>query len=99
MDLKEEILAYLKEHKQRYLESFSITEIALFGSMSNNTESDQSDIDLLIEFKDHTSDLSKKKNLLKAELSERFKRSVDLCRIKYIKSYFRKNILDQAIYV
>ncbi len=97
MVLDEQILNYLKANMPRYKEIWGITDLALFGSFATGSYDTESDIDLLIEFEPNTVNLSEKKNQLRKELQERFNRSVDLCRFKYIKPYFRTQILEQAI--
>lgn len=50
MTTKENILAILKHNKSE-LSKFGVSEIGLFGSYIRNEQSDNSDIDLLINFK------------------------------------------------
>ena len=93
------ILSYLKLHKQDYLSRFGLVSIALFGSYAQGTNSVTSDIDLLVEFEENTPNLSHVKAVLKAELQKHFELDVDICREKYIKPYFKTQILNSAIYV
>lgn len=99
MALKEDILQFLTEHKAEFFTKYRLIKIGLFGSYSRNTATDTSDIDILVEFEPDTKDLSGKKVELKDVIKSRFQTEVDICREKYIKPYFRDQILDSAIYV
>lgn len=96
---KEEILTYLKEKKADFFSEYQLISLGLFGSYAVGDASENSDIDLLIEFQPETENLSEKKLKLKSTLQERFNRDVDLCREKYIKPYFKTQIQKSLIYV
>lgn len=96
---KEEILAYLLERKEELFSEFQLVKLGLFGSFARNEESELSDIDLLIEFEPNTKGLSNKKQKIKELIHQKFHRKVDVCRKKYIKSYFKNQILQSVIYV
>lgn len=97
--MKDEILAFLKERKEELFAEFRLVKLGLIGSFAKDMETDQSDIDLIVEFAPNTPDLSEKKNRLKLLISNHFHRNVDLCREKYMKPYFKAEILKSAIYV
>jgi len=99
MDLKEEIIAYIQEHKQELLENYSLTTIAIFGSISTGRYTDESDIDLLVDFKPETPNIRGSKNRLKDEFRKKFKREVDVCTRRYLSPYYKQTILSQAISV
>ncbi len=46
---KKEILKFLSENKEGLLKKFDVTNISLFGSFTREEETDESDIDLLME--------------------------------------------------
>ncbi len=96
---KEDILKYLKNNKKYFEEKYSIVKLGLFGSYANNTQNDNSDIDLIVEFGSDTSNLFGKKQELKALMKSAFGKEIDICREKYIKPYFRNMILSNTIYV
>ncbi|MCF8247102.1 MAG: nucleotidyltransferase domain-containing protein [Saprospiraceae bacterium] len=77
---------------------FHVSKIGLFGSFARNEQSDVSDIDLIIEFAPQTDNLSEKKEAIRQMVGARFHRKVDLCREKYLKPYFKTQILQSAIY-
>lgn len=95
----EEILAFLKERKYELFSEYHLIKIGLFGSFARNEATEESDIDLIIEFEPNTLNLMEKKLRLKSMIKQQFNREVDLCREKYIKPYFKSEILKSVIYV
>ena len=95
---KEEILNYLREQKPILEKEFQVTKIGLFGSYARDEQQEDSDIDLLIEFQPNTEDLYDKKEKIRLIVRTRFGREVDLAREKYLKPYYKKQILRSAIY-
>ncbi len=96
---KEEILDFLRVKKADFQKDFNITKLGLFGSFARDEQAEDSDIDLLVEFEPNTENLYDKKSRIRQIVSEAFDKQVDLCREKYIKPYFRQQILQSAIYV
>ncbi|MCC6412363.1 MAG: nucleotidyltransferase domain-containing protein [Saprospiraceae bacterium] len=99
MVTKEEILSFLRENKSQFFSEFQLIKLGLFGSFVRNDASEASDIDLIIEFKPNTENIFEKKEKIKASVQSRFNREVDLCREKYIKPYYKSQILQSVIYV
>jgi len=52
MTSKKEIVNILQQHKTSLLLKYPIASIAVFGSYARNTQTDQSDVDILVEFND-----------------------------------------------
>jgi predicted nucleotidyltransferase len=98
MDDPNKILKYLKFNKERYKTEFHIVKIGIFGSFARNEQNENSDIDIIIEFEDNTSNLFSIKQKLKEEIRDQFNRSVDICREKYIKPIFKNQILSEVKY-
>ena len=96
---REDILNFLGEQKTSFRNEFQIVKLGLFGSFALNNQSEDSDIDLLVEFAPNTEDLTNKKEGIRSILKRKFNREVDICREKYIKPYFKDQILNSAIYV
>ena len=94
-----DILAYLRAQKKEFKEEFQVVKLGLFGSFASGNPTSQSDIDLLIEFQPNTSQLVEKKAAIRSLLQQQFHREVDLCREKYIKPYYKSQILNSVIYV
>lgn len=96
---QKEILDFLAENKHFLKEKFHVVRIGLFGSFARREQSDNSDIDLIVEFEENTPNLFDKKIEIKKFFQDRFNLKVDICREKYIKSRFKSRILNEAIYV
>ena len=67
---KDEILNYLKEHKDEFEKKFGLSKIGLFGSFARDEATNNSDMDILIELKNDIIDIHEKKLQLK-ELIEK----------------------------
>ena len=50
METKNELIAKLKEIKPLLYKDYSVKSIGLFGSFADNSQTKESDIDLLVEF-------------------------------------------------
>ena len=96
---KDKILAFLKEQKPYLNETFNLDKIGIFGSFATENETSESDIDLIVEFRPGTTNIFEKKQLLRDLIFEKFNRSVDIASEKYLKPYFKRQILKEAIYV
>lgn len=96
---RDDILSFLEEKKHELFSEYQLIKIGLFGSFARNEGTENSDIDLIVEFQPNTENLSEKKSRIKELVSKQFNREVDLCREKYIKPYFKSQILQSAIYV
>lgn len=95
---KENILDYLKEHKEEFKNRFDIIKIGLFGSYAKGEEQKDSDIDILIELESKTTNIYEKKKLLKETLEKEFNRKVDIAREKYLKPLAKNEILKDVKY-
>lgn len=96
---KDDILKYLASQKEDFREEYQVVKLALFGSYAMGDSHKESDIDVLIEFAPHTTNLLEKKEKIRSLIKARFNKDVDLCREKYIKPYFKSHILNSAVYV
>ena len=96
---KEQIILQLSENKEFLQSKFYLETIALFGSYARNENSEKSDIDLLVTFSNKTNDLYSVKSELKRYLHDLLKSDVDICNEKYIKPFYKTQILSEAIYV
>jgi uncharacterized protein len=93
-----QILYYLSSNKHRFEKEYHLVKIGIFGSIARGEQNENSDIDLIVEFKDNTPDLYTIKQQLKNEIQSRFNLPVDICREKYIKSIFKNQILTDVKY-
>lgn len=96
---KEEIIDFLKKQKKYLLVTYNLKKIGLFGSFANESNNNNSDIDLIVEFEQGTEDIYSKKQSLKNLLSLQFHRSVDVATENYLKPYYKEHILKQTVYV
>jgi len=92
------IINYLKEHKKEYT-AMGIDIIGIFGSYAKQTNSKNSDIDILYDTKQGITNLYEKKQTLKEELEKVFNTKIDLASKKYLKPYVKQEILKDLIYV
>ena len=95
----EDILNYLRENKSYLFSEYHLTKMGLFGSFAKGDVTASSDIDLLVEFEPDTEELLEKKTRIKNMIKRQFNLEVDICREKYIKPYFKSQILQSVIYV
>jgi hypothetical protein len=94
-----DIIVYLKDNKELFHNQFNIDKIGIFGSFSRNEQTENSDIDIIIEMPRGTDDIFEKKQQLKELLKNYFNREIDICRERSIKPLFREMILKEVIYV
>ena len=57
MDTKEEILQFLTDNKEFLFNNFYISKIGLFGSFANDKATKNSDVDIIVDFKDKVVDI------------------------------------------
>ncbi|MGD9719212.1 MAG: nucleotidyltransferase family protein [Sulfurimonadaceae bacterium] len=94
---KEQILEYLKNHKDEFFKKYQITKLALFGSFAKETNKQDSDIDIAIDTKlsDYFLLYDFKEGLEKA-----FGTKVDIVRLREkMNPSLKKHILKDGIYV
>lgn len=94
-----EIINYLKQHKAELLTQYNLSKIGIFGSFARGEQTVDSDIDFIVEFQSGTENLFQLKLALKKLFEQQFHKGVDICREKYIKPYYKKRILKDAIFV
>ena len=96
---RQEVLNYLSNNKEMFYKQFNIIKIGIFGSYARNEQTENSDIDIIIEMPRGTENIFEKKQLLKDMLKTQFHREVDICRERAIKPLFKEMILKDTIYV
>ena len=92
------ILDKLKTINKKYM-AMGIEVVGLFGSMARDEATKNSDIDILYKTQQDIKNLYDKKLTLKEELQSIFKTNVDLANEKYLKTYAKKSIMKDLIYV
>src|SRR5574344_1059390 len=94
---KKEILNKLRELKPILERDYNITEVGLFGSYVREEQKDESDIDILVDYKKGTSIFTL--GGLQYMLSELFNKKIDIVMKKTLKKHIGKQILSEVIYV
>ncbi len=96
MAKENEIITILKQHKESLLGKYPIRSIGLFGSVSRDEDTSQSDVDILVEFDGNI-------GIRFIDLAEEFEmllqRNVDLVSMNAIKPRYYQSIKDNIIYV
>ena len=92
---KEDILFKLKELKPALYRDYSVREIGLFGSFCDNTYTEESDIDILIELE---KPIGWKFFSLELYLEQIFNRKIDLVTKGALKEQIRDSILSKVNY-
>jgi predicted nucleotidyltransferase len=93
---QEDILHQLKVLKPKLYQDYSVKTIGLFSSFSRDTNSDDSDIYLVVELE---RPIGWKFLTLEIYLESIFNRKVDLVTKKALKSQLKDQILDEVKYI
>ncbi|MBW6491623.1 MAG: nucleotidyltransferase domain-containing protein [Lentimicrobium sp.] len=96
MVTKNDIILKLKELKPLLQKDYSVREIGLFGSFSDETFTEESDIDLLVEFE---KPIGWKFFSLEIYLGKIFNRKIDLVTKNALKDQIKESILAKVNYV
>lgn len=92
------ILDYFRTNKALLKERFKVVKIGIFGSYARGEATENSDIDVIVEFEEDTENIYDKKFELREFLATYFHKNIDICREGAIKPVFRSMILKDAIY-
>ena len=96
---REEIIKYLKAHKDEFAQKYNISKIALFGSYARGENRPESDIDIDIAIETKLSDYFLLYDF-KEELEKLFHHKVDVVRLREkMNESLRKRIMKDGIYV
>ncbi|NBC82378.1 MAG: nucleotidyltransferase [Bacteroidetes bacterium] len=96
MDTKNDILTKLKELKPILYQNYAVKQIGLFGSFSEDSNTEDSDIDLLVDFE---KPIGWKYLSLEIYLEKVFGRKIDLVTKNALKEQIKTKILNQVRYV
>lgn len=94
---RQDVLALLKNIKREVARDYSVRTIGVFGSVARSEQTDQSDIDLLVEFDKPVGFVTFM--MLEHFLSEKLGGHVDLVTADSLKPVIRDGILSEVIYV
>jgi hypothetical protein len=94
---KNEILEILRNYKAQYAEKYGIRNLGLFGSVAQDTASDDSDVDVVVYLE--KPDLFSLAGI-KADLEEKTHKHVDIVAYREKMNRFLKTRIDkEAVYV
>ena len=94
---RQEILTSLQHLKVEVEDRYPVRKIGVFGSVARDEQTDESDIDLLVEFSRPVGFVTFMR--LEHFLSERLGRPVDLVTSDSLKPVIRQDVLSEVIYV
>jgi hypothetical protein len=97
MKTVDEIKSILEENKDIIRDKFKVDEIGIFGSYVRGEQTDESDVDILVTFKEPIDFFIFLH--LEEYLSELIGEKVDLVTKKALKPYIGKEILKETVYV
>ena len=95
MKSRQEILDLLEDNREK-IKTFGVRELGLFGSVARDEQTEDSDVDVLVELEKETFDAYMG---LLFFLEELFGRKVDLAIKDSIKPLIKGRILSETIYV
>ena len=96
---KQEILTYLKTQKDHLREKYHVRRVAVIGSFARDEQSATSDIDLLLDLEEGTANIFEIKRTLTNQFERDLGRPVELASERYLKPYYKEEILREAIYI
>ncbi|MBX0312011.1 MAG: nucleotidyltransferase family protein [Sulfurihydrogenibium sp.] len=88
----------LQKHKKYLEEKFGVVEIAIFGSYARNKQREDSDIDIMVDFKEGYKTFDNYMDL-KFYLEELLGKKVDLVIRSAIKPRIKPFIIEEAIFL
>ena len=96
---RDQILEYLRDSADDIKQRYSLERVALIGSIARDDYGDDSDVDLMVRFQPGTDRIHERKANLRSELETAFGRPVQVASEKYLRPYYRSQILNEAVYV
>ena len=97
MKSRDEVLQILTNQKSSLLETYQITRLGIFGSYARNQQTDESDIDILVDYENAPT--LYKLIELRDYLSELFLVKVDVVTKNGLKARIRERVLAEVIYL
>jgi len=98
-ETRDTVLVILRENYASLSERYHLRSLSLIGSFARDEADDTSDVDLLVEFDAQTSGLFDLKTALREELQKLLGRPVDLVTTKYVRPYYRQQLMKEAVSV
>jgi predicted nucleotidyltransferase len=94
---RDDVIGFLSSHRQELVDRFCVLSLALFGSMARDEAGPESDVDLLVEFRE-TPGLTEYMRF-KLWLEDSLGRPVDLVMKKALKPWARPQVEAESIRV
>lgn len=91
------IIRTIKDHEKEIKKNFGVKNISLFGSYAKKTQTENSDIDILVEFEKSKKDDFDNELNLQVYLYNLFKKDIGLCEKNEIKDEFKPYILNENL--
>lgn len=91
------VFEMLKKHEAAIKQKYGVKKLGFFGSFARGEERKDSDIDVLVEFKDGFETFDNYMEL-KFFLEELFERKVDLVTVEALRPQLKEDILKQVSY-
>jgi predicted nucleotidyltransferase len=94
----EEVIKFIKNQKKELEQKFGIKKIGIFGSYARGEQTEKSDLDILIEFKEKF-ETFRNYMQLKFYLEDNLKIKVDLVVASTLKEKLKPYIMKEVLYV
>jgi len=92
------LIETLRANRNVLTDEYCVKSIGIFGSYAFNKQTEDSDIDFLVEFSKPDIDIFEAKYRLRTYLQTLFHKDVDITRSKYLKPFARTEILSSTQY-
>jgi uncharacterized protein len=94
---REDILTYLTQSHGDLTARYSLERIAVIGSIARGDYDDHSDVDIVVRFRPGTQHIRHLKKDLRNHLEDALDRQVQIISEKYIKPYYRSQVMQEAV--
>jgi uncharacterized protein len=94
---KDEIIDFLKTHKEEMQQKYGVTKLGLFGSYVRDEAKEDSDIDIAVEMDERY--IFRNFFALEQYLKNHLRKNVDIGTVSSIKSAAKKRIMAEIIYI
>lgn len=94
---KNEIIAFLKAHKEEMRQKYGVKKIGLFGSYVRGEEKENSDVDIAVEMDERY--IFRNFFALEQYLKDHLRKNVDIGTESSIKPIAKKRIMKEILYV
>ncbi len=93
---KEKIIFEIRKREKEIKDKFKVKNLFLFGSYAKNKQTENSDIDILVEFQEGEDDYSNELDL-QVYFYNLFKKDIGLCEKNRLKKEYKPYILNENL--